>query len=89
MVARNATCRFSTRCSSAVNVLGIHESRRLVIRDPEISRNHLEIRLDAVSDQAFVIDISTNGTLVNGCGWNARFRARSGPATRSGSVTWQ
>ena len=46
--------------------VGINESRRLVIRDPEISRNHLEIRLDAVSDQAFVIDISTNGTLVNG-----------------------
>jgi adenylate cyclase len=42
--------------------VGINESRRLVIRDPEISRNHLEIRLDAVSDQAFVIDISTNGT---------------------------
>lgn len=45
---------------------GIHESRRLVIADPEISRNHLEIRLDAVADQAFVIDISTNGTLLNG-----------------------
>jgi adenylate cyclase len=45
---------------------GIHESRRLVIPDPEISRNHLEIRLDAVADQAFVIDTSTNGTLLNG-----------------------
>src|SRR5262249_10231920 len=45
---------------------GISESRRLVIRDPEISRTHLEIRLDAVADQAFVIDTSTNGTLVNG-----------------------
>lgn len=45
---------------------GISESRRLVIRDPEISRTDLEIRLDAVADQAFVIDTSTNGTLLNG-----------------------
>lgn len=45
---------------------GINESRRLVIHDPEISGTHLEIRLDAASDQAFVIDTSTNGTLVNG-----------------------
>ncbi len=45
---------------------GISESRRLIIHDPEISRTHLEIRLDAVSDHAFVIDTSTNGTLVNG-----------------------
>jgi len=45
---------------------GISESRRLIISDPEISRTHLEIRLDAVSDHAFVIDTSTNGTLVNG-----------------------
>lgn len=45
---------------------GISEPRRLVIPDPEISRTHLEIRLDAASDQAFVIDTSTNGTLLNG-----------------------
>ncbi len=45
---------------------GISESRRLVIADPEISRTHLEIRLDAEGDQAFVIDTSTNGTLLNG-----------------------
>lgn len=45
---------------------GISEPRRLVIPDPEISRTHLEIRLDAAADHAFVIDTSTNGTLVNG-----------------------
>jgi adenylate cyclase len=45
---------------------GISEARRLVIPDPEISRTHLEIRLDAAGDRAFVIDTSTNGTLVNG-----------------------
>lgn len=45
---------------------GISEPRRLVVSDPEISRTHLEIRLDAAGDQAFVIDTSTNGTLLNG-----------------------
>ncbi len=45
---------------------GISEPRRLVIPDPEISRTHLEIRLDAAGDQAFVIDTSSNGTLLNG-----------------------
>jgi adenylate cyclase len=45
---------------------GISESRRLVVADPEMSRSHLEIRLDTAGDQAFVIDTSTNGTLLNG-----------------------
>jgi class 3 adenylate cyclase len=45
---------------------GISEPRRLVIDDPEISRTHLEIRLDAAGDRAFVIDTSSNGTLLNG-----------------------
>lgn len=45
---------------------GISERRRLVIDDPEISRTHLEIRLDAAGDQAFVVDTSSNGTSVNG-----------------------
>ncbi|WP_236979005.1 MULTISPECIES: adenylate/guanylate cyclase domain-containing protein [Mycobacterium] len=45
---------------------GIRASRRLVIPDPEISRTHLEIRLHAEADQAFVIDTSSNGTLLNG-----------------------
>jgi adenylate cyclase len=45
---------------------GIAEERRLVINDLGISRNHLEIRLDAAADQAFIIDTSTNGTLLNG-----------------------
>jgi adenylate cyclase len=45
---------------------GISEPRRLVIDDPEMSRSHLEIRLDGAADQAFVIDTSSNGTLLNG-----------------------
>lgn len=45
---------------------GISDDRRVVIAHPEISRCHLEIRLDRATDQAFVVDTSTNGTLVNG-----------------------
>ena len=45
---------------------GISDHRRLVIRDPDISRNHLEIRLDLITDQASIIDASTNGTSLNG-----------------------
>jgi adenylate cyclase len=45
---------------------GISERRRLVLADPEVSRNHFEIRLDAATDQAVVIDTSTNGTSLNG-----------------------
>jgi adenylate cyclase len=45
---------------------GISEARRLVLDDPEISRTHLEIRLDATADQAFLIDTSSNGTSING-----------------------
>lgn len=44
----------------------IDEDHRLVLRDDTVSRHHLEIRLDVDQDQAFVIDISTNGTRVNG-----------------------
>ncbi|MFZ3294884.1 FHA domain-containing protein, partial [Mycobacterium sp.] len=44
---------------------GINEARRLVLNDPEVSRTHLEIRLDPATDQAFVIDTSSNGTLLN------------------------
>ena len=45
---------------------GIGEQRRPVIHDPGISRSHLEIRLDAATDRAFIVDTSTNGTLLNG-----------------------
>jgi adenylate cyclase len=45
---------------------GISAPRRLVLSDPEISRTHVEIRLDVDDDQAFVIDTSSNGTSLNG-----------------------
>jgi class 3 adenylate cyclase len=45
---------------------GVSPRRKLVIANPEISRNHLTISLDASADRAFIIDTSTNGTLLNG-----------------------
>lgn len=45
---------------------GVDEGHRLLIDDPAVSRHHLEIRLDAESDEASVVDLSTNGTRLNG-----------------------
>ncbi|MBV8949560.1 MAG: FHA domain-containing protein, partial [Actinobacteria bacterium] len=45
---------------------GVRERNRLVIDGPGISRNHLEIRVDAADGSAYVVDTSTNGTRVNG-----------------------
>ncbi len=45
---------------------GIRERNRLLIDEPLVSRNHLEIRLDAEHGFAHVVDTSTNGTRVNG-----------------------
>ena len=44
----------------------IDDDHRLIVRDDTVSRHHLEIRLDVDQDQAFVIDVSTNGTRLNG-----------------------
>jgi adenylate cyclase len=67
---------------------GISEPRRLVIDDPEISRTHLEIRLDVAGDQAFVIDTSSNGTLLNGMRLERAvlLRIRPGDEIRIGDV---
>lgn len=45
---------------------GVDESRRVVIDDEQVSRHHFEIRLDIEHDRAAVVDLSTNGTRVNG-----------------------
>jgi adenylate cyclase len=45
---------------------GVDEPHRLIIDDPAISRTHLELRLDFDRDQAWLTDLSTNGTRVNG-----------------------
>lgn len=42
------------------------DAGRVAIDDPEVSRNHLEIRLDPEQDRAWVTDMSTNGTRING-----------------------
>lgn len=39
---------------------------RVQIDDPAVSRNHLEVRLDPDEDRAWVVDLSTNGTRLNG-----------------------
>ena len=46
--------------------IGIDDDHRLLIDDPEISRSHLEIRLDADREGATAVDLSTNGTRLNG-----------------------
>ena len=45
---------------------GHDEQHRLLIDDPAVSRTHLELRLDFDLDQAWLTDLSTNGTRLNG-----------------------
>src|SRR5580700_951540 len=46
--------------------LGVDERHRLLIDEPAVSRVHLELRLDSGLDQAWLTDLSTNGTRLNG-----------------------
>ena len=68
--------------------VGISEYRRLVLRDPEISSNHLEIRLDAVSTRHSSSISAPTAHWSTGYGWNARFRCRSshGDEIRIGDI---
>lgn len=45
---------------------GIEENRRLLVMDDTVSRHHFEIRLDLAEDRAVLVDLSTNGTRING-----------------------
>jgi adenylate cyclase len=45
---------------------GIDDEHRLLIDDPSVSREHLEILLGTDFDRASIIDRSTNGTRLNG-----------------------
>ena len=45
---------------------GIDDDHRLLIDDPAVSREHLEILLELDHDRASVVDRSTNGTRLNG-----------------------
>lgn len=68
---------------------GISERRRLVLDDPELSRSHLEIRLDVERNRAFVIDTSTNGSVLNGARLDRAVPTpmRSGDEIRLGAIT--
>jgi adenylate cyclase len=46
--------------------IGFDDRHRYLIEDESVSRNHADLRLDAEHDQAWLIDRSTNGTLLNG-----------------------
>jgi hypothetical protein len=46
--------------------LGVDERHRLLIDESAVSRVHLELRLDSGLDQAWLTDLSTNGTRLNG-----------------------
>jgi DNA-binding CsgD family transcriptional regulator len=45
--------------------VGVAPGERLVVDDPAVSRNHLELRVDRAG-AATLVDASTNGTRVNG-----------------------
>lgn len=68
---------------------GIAERRRLVLDDPELSRSHLEIRLDLEHNRAFVIDTSTNGSVLNGARLDRAVPTplRPGDEIRLGAIT--
>ena len=69
---------------------GVDERHRLLIDDPAVSRNHLELRLDLELDQAWLTDHSTNGTRRGGPEARAspdgiRRLVADGPVTVGGS----
>jgi DNA-binding CsgD family transcriptional regulator len=45
--------------------VGVRAEQRLVVDDPAVSRNHLEVQVDR-QGAATLVDMSTNGTRVNG-----------------------
>ena len=45
---------------------GLDEHHRLLVDDPDISREHLKIGVSVEPSRAYVVDISRNGTTLNG-----------------------
>jgi len=70
---------------------GVDERHRLLIRDGSVSRSHLEIRVEAGQDRAWVVDTSSNGTLLNGAMMQPAMPVplRSGDQLTLGGVTLQ
>lgn len=64
--AAERTVPVSERLFVGRECAGIDDGHRLVVSDDTVSRQHLEIRLDLEDDRAVVLDMSTNGTRVNG-----------------------
>ncbi len=58
------TVRLNDRVHIGRECAGIAPSRRILIDDPAVSRDHAEVQL--VGGAAFLVDHSTNGTRVNG-----------------------
>jgi adenylate cyclase len=70
---------------------GVDEQHRLLVDDPSVSRTHLELWLDLDRDQAWLRDLSTNGTRVNGqrIERSAPVRIMPGDRVRLGAVDLQ
>jgi adenylate cyclase len=70
---------------------GIDARHRLLIDHPAVSRTHLELRLDLDLDQAWLTDLSTNGTRLNGqrIARSVPVRIRPGDRVRLGSAELQ
>jgi class 3 adenylate cyclase len=45
---------------------GVDPAHRHLVADPEVSRNHLELRIDGLDGRVVALDMSTNGTRLNG-----------------------
>jgi adenylate cyclase len=45
---------------------GVDPSARHLVRDPEVSRNHLEFRIEGLGGRVVALDMSTNGSRLNG-----------------------
>jgi adenylate cyclase len=45
---------------------GVAPDARHVVSDPEVSRNHLELRIEGLGGRVVALDMSTNGTRLNG-----------------------
>lgn len=68
---------------------GVDDTHRLLIDDPAVSREHLEVLLESEQDRATVIDRSTNGTRLNGVriGRGAPALVRPGDTITVGGTT--
>lgn len=70
---------------------GVDEQHRMLVEDPLVSRTHLEVRLDLGLDQAWLTDLSTNGTRLNGqrLERSVAVRIKPGDRIRLGGVELQ